>query len=132
MKIEFTVMGDPRPKARPRIGRYGAYTPTATKKAEEEFLKQAMPFRPVKPLTGSIIIILKFYKKGRVKDIGKPVIKRPDLDNYEKLAIDALGDWFWLDDSQISEAHAFKKYDRVARTEVIIIPITEEDKALIK
>jgi len=126
MKIEFTVTADPRPKGRPRLGRYGnVFTPKATRDAEEEFLKQALKHRPKKPFTGPIKLTLTCYKKKTKKLIGKYVTKRPDLDNYCKLITDSLNEWFWVDDSQIAELHASKKYGLVACTEVCIEEIEE-------
>ncbi len=35
MKISFEIPGKVQPKGRPRMGRYGAYTPETTKKYEK-------------------------------------------------------------------------------------------------
>jgi hypothetical protein len=102
MKIEFTVTADPRPKGRPRLGRYGNI------------------FTPKKPIAGAVKLTVTFYKKKTKKLVGKYVTKRPDLDNYLKLIIDSMNEWFWLDDSQIAEIHASKKYGLIACTEVCI------------
>lgn len=123
MIIKFRVTGDPRPKARPRLGKYGnVYTPKQTLKAEQEFLKQAIPHRPVQPIDKPVRIELKFIKKKVYgKDRSKVFAdRRPDLDNYIKLAIDALDAWFWTDDSRIVEIKASKLYGQKPRTEVMI------------
>ncbi len=35
-----------------------------------------------------------------------------DIDNYNKILLDALTGIVWLDDSQVNELHIFKEYDK--------------------
>jgi Holliday junction resolvase RusA-like endonuclease len=128
VEIKFTIKGDPRPKLRPRLGKYGnVYTPKKTIKAEEEFLKQALKYRPKKPFDCPIGLTLVFYKKKLYGKNRSKVFadRRPDLDNYIKLAVDAMNDWFWIDDARIVEIKATKSYDKIPRTEVAIRTLEE-------
>lgn len=132
-EIEFTVTGDPRPKGRPRLGKYGnVFTPKATLQAEENFRKQALRYRPDKPLDCPIAVKLIFFKK-KVYGKNRSTVyadRRPDLDNYIKLVVDALNDWFWTDDARIVKISAAKYYDSEPRTEVLIRTMEDEHDAL--
>lgn len=77
-----------------------------------------------KPLTGAVEFTLLAYlpiprsysgRQHRKALLGllKP-IKRPDLDNYTKLK-DALKGICWIDDSQITDEHLFKRYSDMPR-----------------
>ena len=46
--------------------------------------------------------------------------KRPDIDNYAKLVLDALSGVFYKDDSQVTALVVTKVYDQNPRTVVII------------
>lgn len=51
---------------------------------------------------------------------GSPCIKRPDLDNYVKWTLDVLNGVVFIDDSQVFEIRADKKYSDEPRTEIIV------------
>ena len=56
-RVEFTVPGIPRPKARPRVTRHGAHTPQRTKdyqRSVREWFKACYPFQP--PFTGDVAL----------------------------------------------------------------------------
>lgn len=121
--MKITIPGTPVPKGRPRVrvmGKFAQiYTPPETRKAEDEFLKEAIKYKPGEPIEGPIAIDIKFYKappkkmpKGRTGWTTKP-----DLDNLVKLVIDALNKVFFKDDRQIVEITATKEYDDNPRTE---------------
>lgn len=117
----FTIYCRPVPKARPRHGKHGTYTPKRTLNFEKAV---AEAFR-ISGETGyfnnePIIADLRFYfripksmtKKERANLMNCPYYKhRPDLDNLEKSIMDALNGVAYSDDSQIVEKYSAKWYD---------------------
>ena len=61
--INFTIYGDPKAKARPRVfsrnGRRMVFSPSA--RDEQDFLTQALPYKPEKPLICPLGIEIKAY-----------------------------------------------------------------------
>lgn len=111
------------------------YTPPETAAAEQVFALLAKPHRPEKPLTGPLRVDLLFVlpipsswpardKAAAVSGARWP-ISRPDRDNYEKLALDAMSGIFYEDDSQVCAGETRKIYGLDPRTEVRITPILE-------
>lgn len=137
MTAFLTIMGEPRPKGRPRFSRRNgrAFTPTATRVAEESFAgrlaAEAKSAGIVEPLTGPLQVDLEFHlpipaswsKKKHVAAALRNVLPtgRPDLDNFVKLATDAANGLLWLDDSQIVRLNAGKSYtDGPPHTRIIV------------
>jgi Holliday junction resolvase RusA-like endonuclease len=121
MIIEFFVPCLPTAKGRPRFARRGnfvqAYTPAKTQQAEYSFLALAMAHKPTTPIDAPIELTLEFYmpkpqtmtKKLRaIENLSHT--KKPDIDNLTKLVVDSLNGIFWVDDSRIWHARAFKVY----------------------
>lgn len=133
-KIIFEIIGIPVAKGRPRFARAGrfvrTYTPDKTRAYESNVLAQALQHRPPTPIDTAISVDLTFYlpipasmpKKYQAiaesETIG--VIKKPDLDNLIKAAIDPLNGVFWTDDSRITHNNTRKLYSRNPRTRYII------------
>lgn len=93
---EFTVPGQPVPKARPRVVAGRTYTPERTKRAEQriaEYFKVAYPH--LKPTWEPVSLSLTFSLKG---------LRTSDWDNLAKLVCDALNGKAWVDDKQIIHA----------------------------
>jgi len=138
--IRLIVPGIPRPKARPRIftrgGKVMHYSPSA--KDEQAFLALAAQARPVHPYTGPISVGLTFYVpapksmpvklRAQVDAETLPCAKRPDLDNYAKLCLDALNGVYWQDDGQIHALSLTKLYSRTPRTELTVRDVGEGGK----
>ena len=125
-QIRMTVYGEPTAKGRPKVrvrGRFAQmYTPAKTRAVEDTFLQQIIQHKPETPWEGPLSLTLIFYKP-KPKSMAKKVIhwtKRPDLDNMEKLAMDAMDKVFYVDDAQIVEKISSKQYDDTPRTEIII------------
>lgn len=137
--IEFTIIGEPVAKGRPRASIIGRpphqhvhiYTPAETEAAEQAFRLLARKYRPRKPLTGPLKVDTIFVvtpPQSFPKDRSRlwPHVK-PDDDNYRKLAIDAMNGEFFHDDGQVCGGESYKVYGSPARTVVRIRPLTLED-----
>jgi len=122
------VSGEPVPKGRPRFNRAtgNAYTPAHTRKYEDVLryaADQAMAGRPLfeGPVEMRVIASLPIPASYSIKkrDAARRGAmfpdKRPDWDNYGKIASDALNMVVFRDDSQIVDCHISKRYsDRPA------------------
>jgi Holliday junction resolvase RusA-like endonuclease len=123
--VTITLSGEPVAKGRPRFASRGGipmvYTPSKTLayenslRAEAKIAMQAHPIfdGAVKVELLAQVGIPKSWPKhkqdaarrGEVRPTGKP-----DTDNYAKIVGDALNGVVWVDDSQVVDLHARKKY----------------------
>jgi Holliday junction resolvase RusA-like endonuclease len=108
----FTVNINPVAKARPRMGKYGVYTPKKTAAYELAILagyrKENIGKNPIdKPIKVSINCGIKmpksWSKKKKAEMWGNPHTSKPDIDNLVKAVLDALNGVAFCDDSQIYE-----------------------------
>lgn len=102
---------DPVAKGRPRLGRFGTYTPAKTRTFETALaiLANRKWKRPV--LSGGLNMVITFHIPVLDKRLwGKNHIKRPDIDNLVKGVCDALNGLVWNDDGQITNLTARKRY----------------------
>ena len=138
--IRFVVPGVPRgaqrarstvitPRNRPSF--ISTYTPTETRAEQSAirlFAATAMAGRP--PLEGPLDLRISAYFSvpaswsGRKRALAlsdrlRPTGK-PDHDNIDKLICDSLKGVTWLDDSQVTDAHLWKRYAREPRITVEI------------
>jgi len=108
----------PVAKGRPRMTKRGiAYTPSKTKNAERslQVLIQERLDADWTPMEGPIKIELTVFlprpkshtKKQRLIPYSS---KRPDIDNLEKLFLDAANGLLYGDDAQIAEKFSAKRY----------------------
>lgn len=126
--ISFTVPGVPVPKARPRAGRHGFYTPAKTKDYESTVAWSARAAGIKKPISGPVALALVFYmpipaswsQKRQYAVVGNPHVSKPDCDNLMKAVMDGLNGIAWLDDSQVWMPSAAKIYAREGRVSVSI------------
>jgi Holliday junction resolvase RusA-like endonuclease len=111
------IPGDPRGKQRARAGNGRHYTPKQTVDTERVIgweARKAMAGR--EPFTGPLYVeITAIYTypaswsaKRRLATLWKT--SKPDRDNIEKLALDALNKIVFLDDSQIADGRTRKHY----------------------
>ena len=138
MIVTFTIPGEPTAKGRPRVTRYGTYTPKETV-AYENLVK--LMYREKyhnKMLEGALIGTVTCYfpvpksmPKYKKKLAGEFEIfptKRPDCDNLAKAVFDALNGIAYKDDSQIVGMSVLKRYTLEApMTEVIIREVDERE-----
>ena len=130
--VRFVVDGKPVAKARPRFTRSGhVYTPDKTRKYEKKVRDQAQIEMFGKDILTDIgvDVYLSFFlaiprstslkKKrwmmdptpGRLTDpCPVPHIRKPDLDNLQKAALDSLSGVIFADDSMITSVYATKNW----------------------
>ena len=134
----FTIYGNPVAKGRPRLGKWGTYTPEKTVNYENlvqfSYLDK---YKKIELLKGDLSMNIHFYfpipkstsKKNRELMLSNEIMhnKRPDIDNCVKSITDALNEIAYKDDSQIVEIHAVKLYSDEARTEVQIKKYAREE-----
>ena len=118
-EVSFLIYGDPKGKARPRVTRYGTYTPESTKKYEALVRKSwqengAEPFPDGATLYCTIhahfAIPKSATKKQRRELAFAPHTKKPDCDNVAKAVLDALNGLAFHDDSAITKLVVEKTY----------------------
>lgn len=130
--MKFEVPGTPVAKARPRIGKYGAYTPAKTVNYEklvkisyQRSSKDKLIDKPIKMEIWAVFEPTKTERKSKKKYaslLGTPYTKKPDLDNIAKSICDALNDVAYNDDKNIVELIIHKEYGAEAKA---VIEITE-------
>ena len=137
MKAKFTVLGNPRGKARPRTvrlktGASHSFTPKETVQYENlivtEYRQQVGKRFPDEALLDMRICayfqIPKSIsqKKRLAMELGEDrPAKTPDVDNILKIVADALNSIAYRDDKQIVDAQIRKFYSTQPRLEVTIL-----------
>lgn len=128
---KFTVYGVPVAKARPRVTKWGTYTPKKTvdyeKLVKDSYLKK---FKDKPLITGAVEIHFVIYMpipkstakyKRKIKAKEKtPHIKRPDSGNIMKAVEDALNEVAYKDDNLLYKGSWEKLYSNKPRVEVLI------------
>lgn len=126
--VGFVIQGRPQGKARPRVTKYGAYTPKKTKEYEKA-AALAYKLAGGEEFKGAVLmeIIAYFkipdsYSKKRAASVReKAYPHRPDCDNIAKIICDALNGIAYKDDGQVVRLNVTKLYtDEEERTEVYI------------
>lgn len=123
--IKFELPLVPVAKARPRIGKWGAYTPAKTARFERAVRNVASRFAPSRPFSGAVSLTVTFVMKAPQRRVRDEPTSRPDIDNLVKSVADALNGMFWLDDAQITVLQAVKIYDWVDRRPRIELAIEQ-------
>lgn len=131
MIVNFTILGEPKGKARPRVTKAGiTYTPKETV-LYENWVKSCYMEQVNKYLgEGQLGMTLDIYypipksaaKRKRLEmeqNIIRPT-KKPDADNVLKAVADSLNGIAYKDDSQLVLVLINKLYDDVPRVEVKI------------
>jgi len=110
--IKFTVPGEPRSKQRPRVTRYGTYTPKETL-LQEDKVRLAWLELGESTFEYQVVIDITFFNGTK---------HRRDIDNMAKLVLDALNGSAFLDDYQVVGLNLIKRLTskEAARTEVTI------------
>ena len=126
--VKFIIPGEPKAKQRPRIGKWGAYTPEMTVQYENWVKECYLSQLKNKSLEGEIRAnitayfgIAKSISKTKRADMVRGKIrctKRPDVDNIAKIVLDSLNGIAYDDDSQIVELNVKKCYSENPCVEV--------------
>ncbi len=132
MRVCFTVVGDPVPKARARTVRKGGRTWSFTPKRVavwEKVVKEEALLHFGVPFNGPVAVSLAFFlkrPKSRRKD--NFVETTPDIDNLEKAVLDGLNGVAYLDDKFVVVKNAVKRYVVVGvpRVEVVVVPLRNQ------
>jgi len=115
------------PKARPRKGKHGFYTPKTTQQfenfikmiASQHFIDIAITFKLPRPKRIT-------WKTKPMPEI--PCASRPDLDNLEKSVLDGLQGIAFIDDRQVWKKTSKKIYHAGNGRPETIIEISWGDK----
>lgn len=128
--IKIIIPGTPVAKGRPRLGKYGTYTPEKTVNYENLVQYAYMDQAEGKKLQGALQMVIdlyfpiaKSYSKKRVeviKEMEEMHTKKPDASNCLKSIEDALNGFAYRDDSQVVKVVAEKFYSTEPRAKVII------------
>lgn len=138
--LTFSVPGEPVAKGRARAfirgGKIGHHTPDKTARYENLVrlvAKQAIG--AAKPLEGPISLRCTFwlpvpmsYSNKRRKAClngSERHCKRPDIDNLLKSVKDGCNGVVWVDDCQVVEVMASKRYGVVAMAEIEVVRLVE-------
>ena len=127
--ITLTIPGEPVAKGRPRVCKFGTYTPVKTVNYET-LIKELFIISKQDQLQDMLSANIKCYfkipkatsKKNKVLiDCSRlRPTKKPDLDNLAKICLDALNGLAYDDDSQIVELTVSKWYSNEPRVEIEI------------
>jgi Holliday junction resolvase RusA-like endonuclease len=128
--IKLVIPGPPCAKQRPRLGKFGTYTPDKTVNYETLVRQLYIIEHHGKQLEGALQMTVKAYfeipkstSARKSADMQNRVIrptKKPDWDNVGKIISDALNGLAYHDDSQIVSATVDKWYSTEPRVEVEI------------
>ena len=133
MKIELEILGKPMGKGRPRLSKYGTYTPEKTVNYENYvklcFINKYKNYTPTEKalkakITALFEIPTSYSKKKKKELIGQPHANKPDADNIAKIVLDSLNGLAYKDDNQIAELEIKKVYGEQAK---VILDIEEID-----
>ena len=120
-KYSFGISGAPVAKARPfgyrsKTGKSIFFTPTKTKNFEH-LVRERTEEKIKKPMQGPINMTIIFFLPRPQRLIWKkrpmpivPAPKKPDIDNLAKTILDGMRGVAFIDDSQITIMHLFKRY----------------------
>lgn len=132
----FIIFGNPVAKGRPRVGKFGTYTPEKTVNYENLVKMSYIEAYSKEPLLeNDLEVTINFYfsipkstsKKKRELMLNGKIMhnKRPDIDNCIKSITDALNEIAYKDDNQIVKIQASKYYSDEPKTVVFIEEIGE-------
>lgn len=138
LDIEFTVDMMPAGKARPRMGKFGMYTPKKTQDAERMIAviaKAAMRGRPptthpvtmMVSVTFPIPVSYRGAKRSGAESGQLLPAKKIDIDNSVKLVADALNAIVYIDDAQVCRLVAEKKYGQKAQLWIRVFDLVPDE-----
>lgn len=124
--IKFSVPMKAVAKERPRVTRYGTYTPIRTANFEKLFgLYSLKAMAGRKPFDQPIAVTLTFWFKRPKKPV-YDIPTKSDLDNLMKSVLDSLNKICWTDDRFIYRITAGKYFTLERNDDYIEVQIDEE------
>ena len=132
-ELKATILIEPEPKGRARgfvnkkSGRVQFYTPGKTVKTESAIRAALVGKDCFFEKDTPVYLEVTFYLSrpaSAPKRVTMPA-KKPDLDNYGKLLLDALNKYAWQDDSQIVDLHLRKRFGTPPHIEIKITEVLE-------
>jgi hypothetical protein len=126
--IKLIFKCEPVAKGRPRMSKFGAYTPAKTRKAEQDLSDQArhqMKMLKLESFKDPLIVAIEFILT-KPKKPSQPYPSRSDIDNYAKLVCDALNEIVWDDDSQIVDLYLLKRWGDAGKITVHVTQMPED------
>ena len=141
MSLKLTVAGKPIAQARPRFVRRGKFVSTYNPQETEagRFALSVMAQLPegFKRIEGPVEMNCIFdmpipsstSKKNREAMVRGGIMhtKKPDLDNLVKFCKDCLKNIVWVDDSQVVQLIATKRYSELGLTQIYINDLDNPD-----
>lgn len=122
--LEFSIFEKPVSKARPRLGKFGVYTPIKTSQAENlihlSAKREKIFFEKDTPLSVELIFSFK-SKKSSARFL------RPDIDNLIKTVLDGLNGSAFYDDAQVVCISAIKINSDKDFTKIKVSEFSEGD-----
>lgn len=139
MIVTFTIPGEPTAKGRPRVTRYGTYTPKETVAYEnlvklmyrEKYHSHMFEGELIANIACwfSVPKSMPKYKRKLVESGQLHPTKKPDCDNLAKAVLDALNGIAYKDDSQIIRIIVSKYYTlKEPCVDVTIMDAKEEEQ----
>lgn len=133
--MKVVIEGKPISASRPRVTKHGTYNP---KKKEQERIsfeiKSQLPTNyipSIKPIELSLLFFMpipsKLSKKKKTLLIGQPCIKRPDIDNFIIILLNAMNGIVYKDDCQVYEINTSKVYSDNPGTAIFILEYDDCD-----
>lgn len=87
------------------------YEPPRLKQARLDLTDYLAGYRPKKPLTGPLVLIVKFcYPAGKEHQNGEPKTTKPDVDNTMKLLQDVMNSLDFFEDDRFITSLVAEKY----------------------
>jgi Holliday junction resolvase RusA-like endonuclease len=125
-------------KARPRLSRYGVYTPKKTtdyeKLIRETFTEQnpkinsnLLDCNIIANIVVGYQVPVSYSKKHKEQVMDKGYPQKPDLDNIAKAILDGLNGVAYTDDKQIVCMTVYKRYAEESFIEVDFTYVTTEE-----
>lgn len=124
--FSFFLQGRPVPWARARVGRHGHFTPP--KQRNYKLAVSSFFLSKVKrPLEGplSVEIEIRLLRAHSNKTLNPISRNTSDIDNWAKMFLDAGNGALWLDDAQIVDLCARKKWVLAAQDEGAFLTVRE-------
>lgn len=133
--VSFNVPGKPVGKGRPRAAKRGKhitlYTPGKTVSYESTVAVVAMQAMAGRPLiAGPVNVVMKidlsvpasWSNRKRDAALAGTLIPttKPDIDNVIKTVFDAINGVVWVDDTQVANLYAIKRYSSVPGVQVAV------------